>query len=584
MYFYDPIENFSTFRNKTIPIIRELSGGYDPTKVAFIVSFLELIEGSGFWASIISEGGKVFEDDGTVVCAQKIVKHFIERRQDALGLKKHDSADTRPPQNEENAYQECVGLWEPNLPLIGARNDEGGAEVAKDTRIHSFVQQQMMSADESKFQKEGPSEPERGMRDPTVPPPSIPGVLPTDSGYASARARSDTGKDVRGGTLLSAPRSGFESVLEEPPSLDSIPGAGIPEDATVYSTSSTVHPDDLDGYISAMTRELVDLIPFVTTQNPATMSRLVQSLPEILKAFSLMIGHCADSSSHREIMYFIYKHHRSVKTRRDAAIGCLKTDHFSCSEIVDQFTDHFVREESCHSSQAIPGMTLGEKMSYWHDKALVEAIPGMSFESETPPLNHVESISSDNSNGEPFLTHDLASNGEDNFGYGAAQEETWENEDEINTGQETGMLLKHREYLINSSAYDWLRNALEREILLEPAYPDIRGGIRRQVLDSLPPKRLSRVRGSQSYDVVFEMDWDPQVFLNEYGTDGGQAVSIGTAITVTSTSQDAQALTTSQYLSQTWPSIGKSVIQVIQGVFGVSGKREQQSEGPATHM
>ncbi|KAF6811832.1 hypothetical protein CMUS01_13191 [Colletotrichum musicola] len=505
LYFCDPTEDFATFEAMTLPIIQDLSGSDTPKKLTFIVSTLSRkynpkfsrpqaqvqkqgpVAESYYWVAIISAGAKIYQDDGTVESALKLINRFVEQDKHVLDVGKHDLVKRRPTQHEVIADLDGLLLKKPDcalLPKRGSPYPHDEAEMEDALHLIVKIRQERRSVDQSKPKKEELSEPSGEMEDPRVPPSLIPGVLLTDSGYASAQARSGMSKHAHGQAPFSAFRYNWEGASEKgPPYPDSIPEAATPDDTTVYSTSSTAHSEILDGYITAMTRELVDLIPSVTTQNPATMSRLVQSLPEILKAFSLMIGHCADSSWHQDIVYFVHKHR---------------------SEIVDQFTHHVVKEESSYSSETVPVMTVDEKMSHWHDQTSIEAVPGMS-------VSGAEYISSDNSNGEPFLAHNLASNGEDNFGCEAAQEQPWENEDALNTGHETEMLLKHREYLINSSAYDWLRNALEREILLEPAYPDVRGGIRLRILDSLPPQRLNRVRGSQSYEVVFEMDWDPHV-------------------------------------------------------------------------
>lgn len=141
------------------------------------------------------------------------------------------------------------------------------------------------------------------------------------------------------------------------------------------------------------------------------------------------------------------------------------------------------------------------------------------------------------------------------------------NEYEDNTNQATQELPTLRDYLVNSSAYDWLQDALSREIILQPANPDIRNGIRKATFSLLPPGRVSRFRDAQSYNVVFEMDWDPKSFVKGQGYEEPFSDAIGMAITLTGSSQDAQALTVDQYLSQTWPSIGKHIMRIIQEVL-----------------
>jgi hypothetical protein len=129
---------------------------------------------------------------------------------------------------------------------------------------------------------------------------------------------------------------------------------------------------------------------------------------------------------------------------------------------------------------------------------------------------------------------------------------------------------EYRDCLIKSSAYEWLRGALSAEINQTPAVPDVRSKIRNQVLCSLRSCRkvkLSRKSPAESYRVLFEVDWDLRLFVKEQGYEGKPEDAIGMAITLTGSTQDCQAMTTSQYLSQTWPSVGSHIMRIIQRVL-----------------
>ncbi|OAR01627.1 hypothetical protein LLEC1_03282 [Akanthomyces lecanii] len=72
----------------------------------------------------------------------------------------------------------------------------------------------------------------------------------------------------------------------------------------------------------------------------------------------------------------------------------------------------------------------------------------------------------------------------------------------------------------------------------------------------------------------FDIDWDPRSFVQVQQYDANPHEAICSAITLTGLAEDAQALTSSQYLSQTWPSTGNFMMQMIQEVLrGESGKR-----------
>lgn len=59
------------------------------------------------------------------------------------------------------------------------------------------------------------------------------------------------------------------------------------------------------------------------------------------------------------------------------------------------------------------------------------------------------------------------------------------------------------------------------------------------------------------------MDWDPLAFLEQQSYNG--ILDLGRAITITGSASDAQAVTTTEYLIQTWPTGGK-IMNLIEDV------------------
>ena len=79
----------------------------------------------------------------------------------------------------------------------------------------------------------------------------------------------------------------------------------IPDDtATSCSAASSV---DVENYVPDLTRDLFSKIQFKDF-NRQTMDRILEDLPDLLKAFALKIGHNTDNQKHRDVMYFVYKH------------------------------------------------------------------------------------------------------------------------------------------------------------------------------------------------------------------------------------------------------------------------------------
>ncbi len=125
----------------------------------------------------------------------------------------------------------------------------------------------------------------------------------------------------------------------------------------------------------------------------------------------------------------------------------------------------------------------------------------------------------------------------------------------------------YRDCLDSSATYKWLLETLKRQALLAAAVPDVRGEIRRKILTSLPrsKNKVSRKASSEAHTAVFEVEWDPASFVKEQKYNANPDAAIASAITITGSVQDAQALTTGQYLSQTWDSL--ALLRVIQEVL-----------------
>lgn len=99
------------------------------------------------------------------------------------------------------------------------------------------------------------------------------------------------------------------------------------------------------------------------------------------------------------------------------------------------------------------------------------------------------------------------------------------------------------------------------------ASPDIMQDIKEKVLSAFPKPRISRKAPLQAYEAAFELDWDPLSFVQEqqYTETPGEALK--RAITLTGTGSDAQAVTTIEYLSQTWPTTGAHIMRLVTDVI-----------------
>jgi hypothetical protein len=139
----------------------------------------------------------------------------------------------------------------------------------------------------------------------------------------------------------------------------------------------------------------------------------------------------------------------------------------------------------------------------------------------------------------------------------------------------------HREFIVRTEAYKWLTTTLQRETTLTRANPDLMAAIQDTIFSALPSShRISRKESSKAYKVIFKLDWDPLLFVKQqqYKESAGRALK--KAITLTGSSNNAQALTTQAYLCQTWPTTGKQVMGLVREVVRVPEGVEANGESP----
>lgn len=140
--------------------------------------------------------------------------------------------------------------------------------------------------------------------------------------------------------------------------------------------------------------------------------------------------------------------------------------------------------------------------------------------------------------------------------------------DEAN--QDTNLLPELSAYtnvITKLPAYQWLLESIQREL-----YMNVPGNMQSSIKDSiigyLPrTEKVSRRTMPRKHTMIFTADWDPHAFLQEQGYSVAAETAIERAITITGSETDAQAATTMQYLSQTWPSSGVHLLHLVKRVI-----------------
>lgn len=122
----------------------------------------------------------------------------------------------------------------------------------------------------------------------------------------------------------------------------------------------------------------------------------------------------------------------------------------------------------------------------------------------------------------------------------------------------------YKSFVLNSAAFNWLVTTLLTELQLTCQIANNMRGIRRQILGALPSEHtVSRRIPSKEYKAKFEINWDPLSFFRDQKYPESPYDAFQHSLTITGAPEDAQCLTTTQYMCQTWPANGLEVLQLV---------------------
>ncbi|KAK6507678.1 hypothetical protein TWF481_006101 [Arthrobotrys musiformis] len=337
----------------------------------------------------------------------------------------------------------------------------------------------------------------------------------TDSGYASMRYRDN------------------EMSITAGDSLDS------DDTKTVYSDTSSVASTTKQNYISELADALFHEV-CAGYSDIKSLERCIEALPELLKAFSLKLGYNAPSQMHRDVMFFIHRNR---------------------GEVAEYLKERYSR----HDPDLLPdpqpldasGMPLSEKMEFWHERFVSYPDHQVDEQSEYPPINH-QDIAVENTEESP-------------------QDEAFESGKKYDTLDSP--LLAYRDLIFKNPAFEWLVATLRRDFRLVATEPYCMDIIGKKIMESLPSShRISKTRSAEAFSVTFRVNWAPLAFLAEqdYQFEAEPGEAIEKVITLTGSTNDAQALSYVEYLGQTWPTTGRELCQsikiVVRGVPGTIHK------------
>ncbi|KAK5338969.1 hypothetical protein LTR98_005369 [Exophiala xenobiotica] len=301
------------------------------------------------------------------------------------------------------------------------------------------------------------------------------------------------------------------------------------EKATIYShvgqlnqllkvARQTQYPDVssiADTKRNAYVYELADDLYAKVDIKGHTQNRVIQiceALPWLLKTFASRIGHNASTQMHRDVMYFVHRHHREISDRFRSL--CMDED------LSTQAKDQVSR---------MPPKGLIENWRMGFQEPMDDSAADWGVFEDDPGVQ---------------LDDDL-------------EERPEQIPDNLYT-----------DFVVCTPAYDWLLDSLRKRLYLTPTDSTRNRSIRETILSSLvSTRKVSRKTAAETYQMTFSLAWDPLHFTQEQGYTEAVEEVIEYAITLTGNMSQAQAMPCGQYLSQVWPSSGSVVLQMLQNAL-----------------
>ncbi|KAK0622345.1 hypothetical protein B0T14DRAFT_601131 [Immersiella caudata] len=120
-------------------------------------------------------------------------------------------------------------------------------------------------------------------------------------------------------------------------------------------------------------------------------------------------------------------------------------------------------------------------------------------------------------------------------------------------------------FAVNTSSFSWLPKAVQSRSQLTYNTADTVDSIRNLLSSCLNQYRGNRALRSQK--AVIRMAWDPRLFTEQQGYEGSH--SLFTALAISGSSTKAQLLSCEEFLKQTWPLTGETVMEALVEVAGL---------------
>ncbi|KAM0214176.1 hypothetical protein ACHAQI_003800 [Fusarium lateritium] len=140
---------------------------------------------------------------------------------------------------------------------------------------------------------------------------------------------------------------------------------------------------------------------------------------------------------------------------------------------------------------------------------------------------------------------------------------------------------QYRQFIQGSSAYQWLLTKLKQHNRLACEKPNIMDGIGVAIRDKLKTtallRKMSRNRVPVPIEMTYTVDWDLIGFFRNRGISPPFSAALPDILCLTGTWHEAQATTVIEYMDQTWPQSGRSLITLLQTLLSALEKEDETS-------
>jgi hypothetical protein len=143
-------------------------------------------------------------------------------------------------------------------------------------------------------------------------------------------------------------------------------------------------------------------------------------------------------------------------------------------------------------------------------------------------------------------------------------------------------LTDYENFIRQSDAYQWLLSKITQHGQLAFEDPnlmfDIGARIRNELWAQESLRRISRQRPPSLVRMIFNFDWNPKQYISDQGFDSSFSGVLDKVLCLTGSWDQAQIVTVTKYISQTWPLTAEPITSLVQELISLPEGQECSRE------